>query len=153
MKYNEQRARLTARHQQLRWFDAQLKEIDPYLELVKASENVVDRDLIPGYWHIRRLNPMGLDTYLPITGPAGEFMEPHSGVLEQLRGGDLQRPGAWERLLAKHDEEERQRQKRIADQRADFKEEFALRYKAKANPGVSFSTAKPWTYRAGARKG
>lgn len=147
--YNAEREKLTNRHEHLKWFDVQLKQLDWRLSLVKAAPGAVDRDLIAGYWHIKRDNSEKgmLDTYLPITGPNGEFMEPHTGVLEQLRGGDLQRPGAWEEMIRRHDREEQDRKNRLAAERADFKEEFALRYKAKANPGVSFNSSKPWRYR------
>lgn len=142
VQYNEERARLTERHDALRWFDAQLRELDPNLSLVKASESAVDRDLTPGYWHIRRSNPIGLDTYMRVTGPNGEFMEPHSGVLDRLRQADLQRSGGWEELLAKVEREENESRRRQDAVRAEIREEFLERYKAKANPSVSFSRRK-----------
>jgi hypothetical protein len=147
--YNAEREKLSHRHEHLKWFDAELKRIDWRLSLVRAHDGAVDRDLIPGYWHIKRDNSQhGMaDSYLPIKGPNGEFMEPHSGVLDRLRERDMQRPGAWEEMIRWHDREEDERQARLAAERADFREEFALRYKAKANPGVSFSNAKPWRYR------
>jgi hypothetical protein len=149
--YNAEREKLTERHHHLKRFDVELKAIDWRLSLVKAAPGAVDRDLIPGYWHIKRDNSQqGVpDTYMPVKGPQGEFMEPHDGVLNLLRERDMGRPGAWEEMVRRMDREEEERQRRLAAGRADFREEFADRYKAKANPGVSFSNAKPWTYRAG----
>lgn len=144
-----EREKLTHRHQHLQWFDHELKMIDWRLSLVRAHDGAVDRDLIPGYWHVKRDNSQhGMaDTYMPIMGPNGEFMEPHAGVLQRLRERDMQRPGAWEEEIARIEREENERKGRLADQRAEFKEEFMYRYKAKESPGVSFSDAKPWRYR------
>lgn len=127
--YNERRARLAERHEALKWFDRELKELDPYLELIKASESSDEPDLIPGYWHIRRQNPVGIQTYIAITGPAGEFMEPHSGVIEDLRRMDLQRPGAWEEFHRNLSEKESAASRAAEEQREEFREEFMERYR------------------------
>lgn len=151
VEWNEQRAKLAERHGALRWFDDALKEFDPLMELVRAPEGSTDPDLIPGYWHIRRRNPIGLHTYIAITGPEGEFTEPHSGVIEQLRKMDLQRKGAWEELMQKLDDEEAASRRKVQETRDDLKEEFADRYKAYANPGVLFGDNK-WTWRSKAKR-
>lgn len=135
---------------ELEWFDAQLKELDPNLTLVRAAEHSTSPDLVPGYWHIHRRNVIGLDTYIAITGPDGEFAEPNSGIIEQLRKDDLQRAGAWEEFEARLDREEESYRRKVLDQRAEMKDEFAGRYKAKANPGVSMADVG-WKHRAGAR--
>lgn len=102
-------------------FNRLLKEIDPRLGLVRAHERADAPGLIPGYWHVRRRNaPPAADTYMPITGPHGEFMEPHTGVLEELRYADLHN-GGLERIIeaqarardARTREEDRQREDRV----------------------------------------
>lgn len=133
---NQVQARAQVRAGELNWFDAQLKEMDPHLSLVKASDTANNGLMVPGYWHVHRRNPIGIDTYIAITGPDGEFAEPHSGVIEQLRKDDLQRPGAWEAFEDRLDREEAEYRRKILDQRAELKDEFTGRYKAKANPGV-----------------
>lgn len=125
---NEQRrAMLHERHEALRWFDQALKDFDPLLDLVKASENSDDPDLVPGYWHVRRRNAIGFDTYLAITGPDGEFAEPNSGIIEQLRRDDLQRPGAWDELMDRLDREEAAYRRKVLDERSQIREELAER--------------------------
>jgi hypothetical protein len=129
----------------LRYFDQQLQAIDPKLSLVKARDEVYDVAMIPGFWHVRRENGADLqDTFLPITGPGGQFIEPHSGVLDGLRSNDLQRPGALDELRKKFDREDAAREAVRQSTRAELNEEFALRYKAKENRSVLFSDEVNW---------
>lgn len=153
-QWNAARERMTARHAELQWFDDQLKEFDPLLSLVRAAPHAEDPDLVPGYWHIKRSNAIGMDTYLVLKGPNGEFSEPHSGFIEQLRKEDLQRAGAWEELMARLEREETASARAQQEAREDMKVEFAERYKVHANPGVSMTNqGKGWKNRAKARKG
>lgn len=121
---------------ELHWFDQQLQEMDPLLSLVRADERSSHPDLVPGYWHIQRRNPIGLHTYIAITGPDGEFAEPHSGIIEQLRKDDLQRDGAWDEFEARLDREEESYRRKVLDQRAAMKDEFLGRYKSKTTPSI-----------------
>jgi hypothetical protein len=134
-------------------FDDALKGFDSKLSLVKARETIaLERGLIPGFWHIKRENGADLpDTYLPITGPSGEFMEPHQGVLDMLREKDLQRPGRMEELRAEWDEQDRRLKAQQDQWRAEMSDEFAQRYKSMASPGISFSDT-PWTNSKRARR-
>lgn len=148
----ERVGRLRDRGAELHAFDKALKDIDPRLSLVRASEQATAPGLTPGYWHIRRQNdPPAMDSYLILTDPDGNFVEPHSGHLEWLRGCDLQRAGALDDLQKQQFAKERERQKQRALAQEQRMEEFATRYKAKANPGVLFSDT-PWTWRAGAKR-
>lgn len=67
-----------------------LRQFDPRLDLVHVSDRVPPgQGLVPGCWHVRRHNDMpASDSYIPITGPRGEYVEPHFGVLEELRKRD-----------------------------------------------------------------
>lgn len=81
-------------------FASALVEIDPRLELWKASDRMPEpiHGAIPGYWHVvRRNDPPVPDTYMAITtnglGVDGGFREPDSGILESLRRNDMQGRG------------------------------------------------------------
>lgn len=146
--YNMERERLAERHAGLQWFDRQLKEIDPNLELVRVKENSPGApNMKPGFWHARITDPVtGWKDYFPLTGPTGEFSEPHSGHLESFRRGDLRAPGAMEERRRRWAAEEETNRKAAEAAKLAAREEFALRLKAKVNPGVSFSDTA-WTNR------
>lgn len=137
----------------LMWFDRQLKDIDPLLDLVKATGNAQAPGMRPGFWHVRRRNPApAIDTYIPITTPDGEFCEPSTWWLEDFRRDDAWNNGGWAEMQRRWDRRALSQQREKDRHREDRIEELAGRIKAKTNPAVSFSDNK-WTYRAGARDG
>lgn len=148
----EKMGRLRQRAHDLRALEDALKQIDPMLSLVKAQEKVENPNVRPGYWHVRRSNAPFPDTYLTIEGPNGEFVEPHSGVLDVLREQDTRRQGWFDEFRMRKVREKRDREKNRLLLAEDRREELATRIKAYDNPGVAFGT-RGWTYRAGARKG
>jgi hypothetical protein len=149
--FNQERERLVERRGELNWFNRQLRQIDPRLELVKATEHPQSTDLTPGYWHVVRHNePPAPDTYIAIKGDHGEFIEPSTGWLERFRADDAWSNGGWAELTKRWAKREQARERDKQRVREERVEEIADRIKAQ-NPGVSFSDT-PWTYRAGARK-
>lgn len=148
--YNAERERLAERHGALRWFEEQLKELDPHLTLVKASEAGGAAHMRPGYWHVKMTDPeTGWQHYMVIEGPDGQFMEPHSGVIDKLREHDLRRPGAFEEMLKQLDARDAAHASRQKDWHEAMKVEFAERYANKANASVSMANqGKGWRYRA-----
>jgi predicted trehalose synthase len=133
-------------------FNRQLEALDPDLELVWVPEGADFPGLVPGRWHIRRANTRGgLDAFLPVLGPDGEYMEPHSGVLDQLRKYDLQN-GGLERLRQEKEDERRARERDLERFREQRRDAVLARYRAMTSPGVSFHD-RQWTNKAGARKG
>jgi hypothetical protein len=137
--------------ERFRFWNRELKQIDPYVEIIKAPENATYPGLKPGYYHILRRPPAGIPTLIAHEGPNGEFRDLDSGVFKTLRDGDM-----W------NAERERDRKKRIREaekaqeraeerEREDRIEEVMDRYNARFRPSVSM--AGSWTNRAGARKG
>jgi len=120
----------------LSYFDRQLRDIDGQLSLVKATEQACEPGLIAGYWHVKRDNPQTVPSFLVIQGPNGEFIEPHSGVLDDLRQSDLQRPGALEEIRRAQQREIADNKKRSAALREDRIEELSTRIKAIDSPGI-----------------
>lgn len=136
----------------LKHFDAELRKLDQRLSLVRAGTQFTMPGLVPGYWHVKRRNdPPAMDSYLPLMGPDGEFVEPHMGILENLKRQDLQRDGALDELRKREEREREDQEKAKRFRAADRQEEFATRLKAIENPGVSM--APGWTYRKKGRRG
>ncbi len=153
-QYNLAREQLAERHGALRWFDRQLKDVDPALELVRAKEVVTEPGMTPGFWHVKRNNGPGvIDSYVPITNPDGSFAEPSSGWLERFRADDAWTNGGWDAMVKRWDRRQRDLDAQKERERQDRVQEIAERVKAIGNPGVSMTDAKPWSYRAGARRG
>lgn len=74
--------------EKLKYWNRELKKIDPYLELVKAQNNTRHPALKPGYYHIFHHRPGGIPNVIVHQGDQGEFREPDSGLLEMLKRGD-----------------------------------------------------------------
>lgn len=92
--------------------ERELKKLDPYLEVGFIGDRApAYPGIIPGRWHVIRRNPEGLDLFLPIAGPDGEYLEPNvEAILAEMRARDLHRPGAVEkRMKAVRDEWDRKK--------------------------------------------
>lgn len=71
-------------------WNKELQRLDPRLRLVKAPEYlVIGMPLEPGYYHLVRDNETTFPTVTPVRGEHGEYREPDSRLLEQLKGMDL----------------------------------------------------------------
>jgi hypothetical protein len=117
-----------------------LKAFDPQLEVVWVGERApVNYGWIPGRWHVRRVNVGTSDTYMPITKPDGSYMEPHSGVVEEVKKRDMWRNGALDNVAKIYDEVDKEKEAAQEIQHLARQEELAGRVKAEINPGVSMS--------------
>lgn len=143
IEFENQLENLNERHDWLRHFDAELRRIDPYLSLVKASEVASKPGLTPGFWHVQRDNPETMPTYIPLTDPDGGFAEPSGYHLEMIRKADLQRPGSFEAFKRRQEERlrgfEREREAKAQERRVELAERIAYM----ENPSVSMSSG--WT--------
>ena len=137
MELEDQLELLGDRHDWLKHFDRELRALDPYLSLVKASESATEPGLIPGYWHVKRANPTEMDSYYPLRGDEGEFVEPGSEHLELMRKNDLQRPGAFQEFQARHKAVEDEMKARKADQARERVESMAERIEVVERAQVS----------------
>lgn len=82
----EQAVRL---HDQLEHYNRALKQIDPYLELVLASDNATALGLRPGFFHVVRHNPGAPPELWPLETEDGGFREPDSSLFEDLARSDM----------------------------------------------------------------
>lgn len=114
VKANVDREEIADRHLEIaRELTKALKAEDRNLEIVWVSDRApVEYGWIPGRWHVRRVNEGAPDSYMPITGPKGEYVEPHFGVLDQLRQRDLWKKdgvGSVDKLYERIEEEKRRK--------------------------------------------
>ena len=135
-----------------------LRDIDPYLELVFVRQppgvNVdAPGDIVWNRWHVMRKDPTRtVPDFKPIVGPNGEYMEPHSGVFEQLKEADLWGNDGRERLRKRKLEDVRQRERRAEAEREEMHDEARLRIKAAFNPSINFGGGS-WTASKRGRRG
>jgi hypothetical protein len=93
----------------------ELKQLDPFLEVVFVGDpRVPDWEMPPGMhrnrWHVRRTPPEALDTYWPIMGPDGEFMDLDHSLIDRMKAADLWRPGALQEMRDRQEKEARRRE-------------------------------------------
>lgn len=103
-----------------RYWSKVVKTLDPELSLVLAGDRA-QPPLVPGRWHVRRRNQGAPDSYMPVTGPEGEYREPDEQMLVELRRRDSWRTAdALDRMLAdKHRDVERQQRELKREQLRD----------------------------------
>ena len=97
-----------------------LKDLDPQLDLVWVKEKALPLPgLTPARWHVRRRNKGAPDTYFAITQEDGGYMEPHAGIIDQLKQADLSRVGNMGAFLR----ERREREQRVKDKKQSLRAE------------------------------
>lgn len=122
-----------------------LREIDPYLDLVKVARPIGWEQGAPfgmkfGHWHLLRRNPDAPDSYVPIQGPDGEYVEPVSELVDWVRRQDQ-----WDRRVqaANEQAQKAEQSRRLHERRevlGEAHDEIATRVKLMNNgPGVRVS--------------
>ncbi len=118
-------------------FNKLLKEIDANLSLAYVGEGAPPLPgMQAGRWHVKRKNPGTVDSYMPITGPKGEYREPDSGVLFELQEHDLWNPRVAKRVREAPERERKRLERDRQNQHKARSEEIALNIKAIESPGV-----------------
>lgn len=129
-------------------FDRRLQARYPDMHCVFAGEKASYPGIVPGRWHVVQPGKGGApDSYLPIVGPGGEYMELTEKVFEWLAQRDLHRPGALQALIDREHERLRLAEERKREMDAARLEEIVGRHKARVSPGVLFSPDVSWRYR------
>ena len=137
----------------LAYWTAELKKVDPYLEMIFAPPNANAVGLKPGRYHVMRHNPGAPPSLIPVETESGGFREPDSGVFEMLAKGDLWRDGAMDerRRLKERAEMARQRERELDDELR--REEIVERWKAATQTRVSMNRSAPWSQNVAGRRG
>lgn len=124
----------------------ELKQIDPYLELVFVGDRSPDYPgITPGRWHVRRSPEDGPDSYWAVNGPDGEYVEPSSKLIEDMKAADLWRQGALQELYdrkARAETKKKREQALASEQRVDVMAE-SLRAAGRL-PGYGGMRKRKW---------
>lgn len=144
-------ALLNACHQDqvcVEW-DLELQRLDPRLKMLKAPEHlVIGMPLEPGFYHLVRWNENAPPSVTPVRGEHGEFRVPDSGLLEKLRGLDLQNA----RVVAQHKLDQARAQashlRGKLNRRQARQEDTLERWRAVSRTQVSMNTDTPWAQNA-----
>lgn len=140
--------------EKLKHWNRELKKIDPYLQLVKASEATNLPGLRPGYYHILRTPPDSVPMIEIWEGPEGEFREPESGIFRMLEDSDMWNDRVRQAKARRQKELRKARERAEEREREDRIEEWVDRAKAAWETSISMSkTTRPWTQTAKARRG
>lgn len=75
-------------------WNQELRKMDPLLRLGKAKERANAPGVMPGYFHLIRMNPGAPIWVQPLHDGTGGYVEPTSMMLDWLRRADLQNPQA-----------------------------------------------------------
>jgi hypothetical protein len=135
----------------VRDFDRALKNIDSALSLVFLNDETEPvYGIVPGRWHVRYRRQDALN-FMPILDRDGGYMEPHYGVLDQIRRADLGKDENFQRIATRQERERKDLDKRRARASEERVDEMAGRIKASLNPGILFGDNN-WSYRAGKAK-
>jgi hypothetical protein len=111
--------------------EKELKELDENLSLVWVGGRAPEfPGISPGRWHVRRANPGAPNTFMPIEGPNGEYLEPSFRIVEELKANDLWNDRAMETLMSSHTRKADQVAKADALMSEQIREESAAQFRA-----------------------
>lgn len=135
-------------------WNRELARLDPLLRMMRAPETeVVGTPLVPGHYHLIRINEGAPASVTPIRGPDGEFIYPPGRLLEQIKSMDLQDTRV-ERM--------RERTQRVLDERLERdkerlreerQREVLEKWWAASRTQVTTNTTVPWTQNHAGRRG
>lgn len=133
----------------LREFTADLKRMDPDLELIFVEPDASAPGLVPGRYHVLKTDRFnGPPTLIPITGPNGEFAEPDSGLFDYLRRCDLWNNRARADRERADEEAVRAGERAREREQEERHEELVERWRAATETSVSLNDASPWSQNA-----
>ena len=104
-----------------------LKDLDPHLDLIWVKSGApAGEGMVPGRWHVRNQRPGTPTVYMPITQKDGGYMEPHAGIVEQLKAMDLHKAGD----ISQHLRDKRYREEKMKEKEKALKREQRLDHAA-----------------------
>lgn len=135
-------------------WNRELANIDQLLRLGQAFETIpAGYPVIPGYFHLLRLNPNAPFSVTPITGPNGQFAVPTSQMLDRLRESDLQHKTAVEARRVQMENQLKAEERDKARFRESRREELFDRARSAYDVQISFSPEHKWTQNVNGKRG
>ena len=134
-------------------FNRELKQIDPYLELIFAPPTAQAVGLKPGRYHLLRHNPGAPPSLIVIEDYAGNFVEPTSQIFERLRETDLWNNAVGHERRKREEAAERAQQRQKAREDEERREEIRDRLNAAFRTSVSMNNSNPWSQNARGARG
>lgn len=139
-----------------RW-NRELARVDPLLRMVKNRSDdawVVGTPLVPGAYHLLRVNEGAPMSVTPVVDPSGRPLpEPPGRLLEDLKAMDLQNVQVTElrrKVREESDRREERRKELVREQRRDT---IAEHWKAVSETSVSMNRDTPWSQNAAGKRG
>lgn len=152
LQYAAEMAHMYLMKDTMDYFNKQLQEIDPYLQLVKAQEKVkAGNPLRPGFWHIIRHNPGAPPSVMTIEGENGEYIEPSSRIFELLQKNDMWNSNSLKEENRKRRKLEEAEQRQKERERESRQEEMLERWNAVSRAQVSMLPG--WSQNVAGRRG
>ena len=136
----------------MRHWNPQLQKLDPYLQLVRISENATVPGLKAGFWQILRVKEgVPVVPIMVLEGDEGEFREPGEWMLTKVQSWDLSDDRVIRDRARRDAQIARDKAHERAEMRGEIGEEIMGLMKGRNNPGVNFG-AKKWSRDPKARK-
>lgn len=135
------------------WFNRELKQIDPNLELVFAPPTAKTVGLKPGRWHVLKHVPGGPPNLKVIEGPDGEYVDPDSGLFDMLARSDLWNDRAVADQRRRAEAAQRAKERQEEREREALRAEAVERWAAVSRAQVSMNRSVPWSQNHAGRRG
>jgi hypothetical protein len=132
-----------------------LKEVDPHLELIFVPPNADPTvpGIVPGRYMVMRHNPGAPPSLMVVEGPNGEFVEPGTRLVDEMREMDMWSPEAERDRKQRKARREYEAQKAKEREAEDRRNEIAERWAAVSRTFVSMDRSSPWSQNHAGRRG
>jgi hypothetical protein len=141
-------------------WNPELKKLDPFLKLGKAKPKAFAVGVIPGFFHLIRINPgaplwtqpLYDQAYHAETGDY-KYIEPTSQMLQLLRERDMQNMQVTRARLRAIEEKKQQEEKAKANRLERIADEGWERWKAYTQVRIPFHNDQRWSQNVNGRRG
>jgi hypothetical protein len=130
-----------------------LRKLDPFLRVGRAKEKADGLGVIPGFYHLLRINPSAPIWVMPLHDGNGGFVEPSDAMLDMLRRADMQN----EQVMRDEDKRQEREAKSVERAEALAKEQrvdhMMDNWRALDRPKVLFSDDVKWSNKPAGKRG
>jgi hypothetical protein len=134
-------------------FNKDLKRMDHRLEMVWFDEDADAQGVIPGRYHLLRIEAGIPTTPIPLCDETGGFIEPNSGLFEWLQKSDMWNAAAKRDQVRARDEARKAAERRKEQEAEERLEELKDRYNARFRTSISMNDSAPWAQNQLGRRG